>query len=546
MRTHLLALVAGAVISGSVSAQGLRIRDATVSEAGTSGTNVIVFRVDVARDTLAPGGQVSVQYQGASGTATVVATQCAPGVDVVLQPSTLTIPANQTVGQIVATLCDDALDEADSETFTVNLLNPLGANIQGGQATGTVLDDDPTPSLSVANVAAAEGNVGEQRNLTFTINLSAASGRTVSVNWAVTNGSGNFPAASGGAACGGNTDYVTRNGNETFPLGTTSRQVAITLCGDALPEQDERLTLTLSAPTNATLANATAAGTISNDDPFPRVAISAPAAAVTEGTGGTTQASFTLTIDRAPQAPAQVTVALDPVGNQTVLNPTCADPRTDVAAPATTIVTWAVGDQSPKQVTVTICGDNRDDADIDRLRATIGGFVGVEAAGATTADLSIADDDAPPSIFLRDATVAEPATAGTSTYVSVRVELSAPSNRNIVVVLVTREITPTLPLESATVATMGSNCRTAGVDFAREFGPVTLAAGEVAKDFGPIQICHDGRAEGAVVASNPSHPVNRNAWANMEQFEVFLSTVASAENGVTVGDGVARVVITDR
>ncbi len=546
MRTHLLVLLGGTLIAGSLSAQGLRIRDAAVSEAGTTGTNVIVFRVDVARDSLAPGGQVSVQYQGASGTATVVATQCAPGVDVVLQPSTLTIPANQTVGQIVATLCDDALDEADSETFTVNLLSPFGATIEDGQATGTILDDDPTPSLSVANVTAAEGNVGEQRNLTFTINLSTASGRNVSVTWAVTGGNANFPAATGAAACGGNADFVTRNGNEAFPPGTTSRQVAITLCGDALPEQDERLTLTLSAPTSATLANATAAGIISNDDPFPRVAISAPAAAVTEGTGGTTQASFTLTIDRPPQAPAQVTVALDPVGSQTVLNPTCADPRTDVAAPATSTVTWAVGDQSPKQVNVTVCGDNRDDADIDRLRATLGGFVGAEAGGATTADLSIADDDAPPAIFLRDATVAEPATAGASTVVNVRVELSAPSNRNITVVLVTREITPTLPLESATVATMGSSCRTTGVDFVREFGPFTLAAGEVAKDFGPIQICHDGRAEGAVVRSNPSNPVNQNQWANMEQFEVFLSSVASAENGVTIGDGVARVVITDR
>jgi hypothetical protein len=45
----------------------------------------------------------------------------------------------------------DALDEPD-ETFVVNLSNLVGSpgRISDGQGVGTIVDDDPAPSLSVA------------------------------------------------------------------------------------------------------------------------------------------------------------------------------------------------------------------------------------------------------------------------------------------------------------------------------------------------------------------------------------------------------------
>jgi chitinase len=55
------------------------------------------------------------------------------------------------------------------------------------------------------------------------------------------------------------------------------------------------LTVTLSAPVNATLVRATAVGTITNDDNPPLPTLSIADVTVTEGTGGSTTASFVVT-----------------------------------------------------------------------------------------------------------------------------------------------------------------------------------------------------------------------------------------------------------
>src|SRR5256885_12852996 len=48
-------------------------------------------------------------------------------------------------------------------------------------------DNDPTPSLSINNVTVTEGNSGTT-NANFTVTLSAASSKTVTVNYATADG----------------------------------------------------------------------------------------------------------------------------------------------------------------------------------------------------------------------------------------------------------------------------------------------------------------------------------------------------------------------
>ena len=82
----------------------------------------------------------------------------------------------------------DVVDELD-ETFGITLSNPGNATIADGSGMGTITDDDAAPTLSVNDVSVAEGNAGTT-TATFTVTLSAASGQTVTVDWATADDDG--------------------------------------------------------------------------------------------------------------------------------------------------------------------------------------------------------------------------------------------------------------------------------------------------------------------------------------------------------------------
>ncbi len=88
----------------------------------------------------------------------------------------------------------DALDE-DDETFVVNLSGATVATIadnQGDQARSSTTT--PSPSLVDRK---RDGHRGEQRHVvdaTFTVTLSSASGRVVTVAYATANGTATAPA----------------------------------------------------------------------------------------------------------------------------------------------------------------------------------------------------------------------------------------------------------------------------------------------------------------------------------------------------------------
>ncbi|MGH2944150.1 MAG: Calx-beta domain-containing protein, partial [Solirubrobacteraceae bacterium] len=151
------------------------------------------------------------------------------------------------VQRITVTVQGDGLDEP-TETFRVVL---SGNEVTGGVGIARIVDDDPSPAVSAGDApAAAEG-----QDATFTIALSAPSGRDVAVA---------FTTANGSALAG--QDYTARSGTIAIPAGAGSVSVAVPLLNDSADEPSESFELRLSAPSGATLGAASATATILDTD----------------------------------------------------------------------------------------------------------------------------------------------------------------------------------------------------------------------------------------------------------------------------------------
>ena len=114
------------------------------------------------------------------------------------------------------------------------------------------------PGLSVADASVTEA---ADATVDFAVTLSRASGSTVTVGY----------ATSGGSAAPGS-DYTETSGTLTFAPAETTKTVSVAVLDDKINEGSETFTLTLSAATggNAYISDASATGTIDNDDPVPQ------------------------------------------------------------------------------------------------------------------------------------------------------------------------------------------------------------------------------------------------------------------------------------
>ena len=122
-------------------------------------------------------------------------------------------------------------------------------------AKGTITDDDPEPTLSVFSTSGNESD----GFLTFRVEMSEASGKTVTVDWAAS-------AESGDTATEG-TDFTADSGTLTFNPGDVTGNFMVRVTHDVNVENDETFTVTLSNATNAGISDATAKGTITDAPP---------------------------------------------------------------------------------------------------------------------------------------------------------------------------------------------------------------------------------------------------------------------------------------
>src|SRR5262249_61426276 len=70
---------------------------------------------------------------------------------------TVTFNAGVTSQTVTVLVNGDNVYEGN-EVFYLNLSNDSGVNLGRSQATGTILDDDPVPALSINDVAATDGH----------------------------------------------------------------------------------------------------------------------------------------------------------------------------------------------------------------------------------------------------------------------------------------------------------------------------------------------------------------------------------------------------
>jgi hypothetical protein len=207
---------------------------------------------------------------------------------------TATIPAGATSTTIFVPVREDVLHEGD-ETLLVALSDPQGATIAVGEATGTIMDNDPPPSVSISDVSAGEGDAGSAA-VDVTVTLDVASGLPASVD---------FATADGTATAG--EDYLPLSGTLTFEPGQTTGTIQMIYNGDTLFEPDETVTLTLTNPVNAVIAVNRGTVTFFNDDPHPNVSITD--ASVDEGDAGTRIVVVPVTLGAPSGLPASVDFA---------------------------------------------------------------------------------------------------------------------------------------------------------------------------------------------------------------------------------------------
>lgn len=211
---------------------------------GNGGASVLNFTVNLS----APSGQpVSVDVSTANGSA-VAGSDYLPA-----SIPGLVIAAGQTSATVAVTVNGD-LEVESNETFTVNLSNPVGANVAGSQAVGRIVNDD-FPILSVADATIQEGNAGQQ---TMTFRLTLAHAIDTPVRFDI--------ATSSGTATGGS-DFVAKSlSNRLLDAGRTSAVFEVAIMGDQQAEANEVLGVLVSNVQGAIAGDVSAVGTIQNDD----------------------------------------------------------------------------------------------------------------------------------------------------------------------------------------------------------------------------------------------------------------------------------------
>ncbi len=199
----------------------------------------------------------------------------------------------------------------------------------------------PLPAVSIANASVVEGHQGT-RSANFTVSLSAASSRAITVAYSVFNGT----------AWAGS-DYTGQlSGTLTFTPGETTKTIVVLVNGDAAFESDETFFVNLTNPAGVTIADGQGAGTIVNDDlALPSLSVSD--VSKKEGNSGTTSFSFVVTLS----APSNVPVTVQ----YETANGTASTANNDYTAKSGTL-TFQPG-QTSKTVTVSVRGDRTREAD---------------------------------------------------------------------------------------------------------------------------------------------------------------------------------------
>ncbi|MBU0679582.1 MAG: lamin tail domain-containing protein [Verrucomicrobia bacterium] len=303
------------------------VSDASALE-GNAGTTGLTFMITLSEPA---GGGESINFSTDDDTALAGSDYTS------IATTTLVFSGGSTAVAVEVTAFGDTAASED-ETFFLNLSSPTGLVVGDSLATGTIINDDGTSSVSIADASLPEGDAGTA-DMTFTSTLSVANENDVSINYATSDGS----ASSG-------TDYTGVSSSLVFTAGATSETFFISIIGDELATTNESFTIDLSSPTNALIDDGQATGTIINDDGTSSVSIADNA--MLEGDSGTANLSFALEILPAAEDSASVTYS---TADNTALA------GTDYVAIVSTPYVFAAGDTSGV-INVAVMGDGTEES----------------------------------------------------------------------------------------------------------------------------------------------------------------------------------------
>ncbi len=242
---------AGTLPLGPEAGNTVQFDPTTYTTSETPGGSTVTLTITATRFGN-PTTSISVNYDTRNGSATV-----GTG-DYVAAAGTVTFGPGETQKTISITVLDDTTIEG-TENFFVDLTNASNASISpsGQTATVTIADDDAgTSTIQFGSATFGAGEGDGTANLTVV--RSGGLGFTVSARYDTAD-----QTARGGS------DYAQTSGTVTFAPGQFSKTISIPIFQDALVEDTEAFTVTLSSPSvNAAIGSpATTTVSIFDDDP---------------------------------------------------------------------------------------------------------------------------------------------------------------------------------------------------------------------------------------------------------------------------------------
>ncbi|WP_251955889.1 DUF4347 domain-containing protein [Nostoc commune] len=238
------------------------------------------------------------------------------------------------VGETTKTISLNVLGEKVTETDeTINLnLNYPNQTVAIAPGTITIVDDDNIPTISIVDKSGSES----AGNFVFTVKLSNASSEIVTVAYNTSNDT---------AIAG--VDYTAVTGSLTFNPGVTTQTITVPILNDFVAESGDRFFVNLINPTNASIGDNQAIGTITDNDTA-GFTISPLTGLITTEAGGT--ANFSIQLTSQPTANVTLNLSSSNVNEGTV--------------PVSSITFTAANWNTPQVITVTGVNDGIADDNI--------------------------------------------------------------------------------------------------------------------------------------------------------------------------------------
>jgi hypothetical protein len=474
----------------SVATINVTASDAAGAE---QGLDPVVFQVSRIGQ-LDIGVAISISWSG-TATRNTDYTVTAIGGTLAANGLTLTLPVGSTGATVTITPINDATAESGETvilTLNANAAYRLGPS---PSATGTILDNDGTPSVSIAGTDASAAEEGSDP-ITFTITRNGNPNASITVNltWG---GTAAFPADYAVAVAGGT--LSANRAQLSLSAGATMATITITPVDDAAVEPTETVTLTVATGTGYTVGSpSSASGTIADNDTPVVSASSTDASGAEQGSD-----PITFTVTRNASTGTSITINLAWNGTATLGTDYTVTAVGGTLSANSLQLTLGSG-VTTATVTVTPVNDISVEP-METVTLTIAAGTGY-TVGTSSASGSIVDNDVA-SLSVADFTVTEG--NNNTTTINISITLSAPVATGVTFTISTAEGTAL-----------------AGSDFQAKTSTLTMAAGATQVVF-QVAIVNDRVAE------------------STETFTVTIAPGSVSPSSVLIAKGTGTVTIID-